>query len=337
MTAEAIRTIGVRDLDRAAKRSALAREFLVSNGLGGYSSGTIGGVPARRYHALLVAGLPPPFGRRVLLVDFVAEVTLPSGGRVSLCDEDGGLLCDFRLEDGLPVWRYEHAAFALEKRIVMPHAQNTVHVIYQLLRGGARLALDFAVVVHNRPHDAPVNTQLPGSFVLGPPSGVTRSRCSTCRSCVFGCSVARPGSRSVAATCPRSRTDGRRRAATSRVARRFAIGQAFAVVAGDAPVVLIASAEPWDVITALEPSAALEAEHERRMRLVGGRSTRRERASAPSSFWPRINSSSSPCRGRSRIPPVALGRPGLCPSHPASPASTGCACSSLEHKSECRY
>ena len=166
MTAEAIRTIGVRDLDRAAKRSALAREFLVTNGLGGYSSGTIGGVPARRYHALLVAGLPPPFGRRVLLVDFVAEVTLPSGGRVSLCDEDGGPLCDFRLEDGLPVWRYEHEAFELEKRIVMPHAQNTVHVIYRLLRGGARLALDFAVVVHNRSHDAPVDTPLPGAFVL---------------------------------------------------------------------------------------------------------------------------------------------------------------------------
>src|ERR1051325_312882 len=101
MTAEAIRTIGVRDLDLGAKREALAREWLVTNGLGGYASGTIGGAPARRYHALLVAGLPPPFGRRVLLVDFVGEVTLPSD-RVSLCEEAGGLIRDFRLEDGLP-------------------------------------------------------------------------------------------------------------------------------------------------------------------------------------------------------------------------------------------
>src|SRR5262245_62501057 len=110
MTAEAVRTIGVRDLDLGAKREALAREWLVTNGLGGYASGTIGGVPTRRYHALLVAGLPPPFGRQALLVDLVAEVTLPSGVRVPLCDPDGALLCDFRLEGGLPIWRYVHEA-----------------------------------------------------------------------------------------------------------------------------------------------------------------------------------------------------------------------------------
>jgi hypothetical protein len=269
MTAEAIRTIGVRDLDRAAKRSALAREFLVSNGLGGYSSGTIGGVPARRYHALLVAGLPPPFGRRVLLVDFVAEVTLPSGGRVSLCDEDGGLLCDFRLEDGLPVWRYEHEAFVLEKRIVMPHAQNTVHVIYQLLRGGARLALDFAVVVHNRPHDAPVNTQLPGPFVLGATQWgyeISVLDLPQLRLRVLGREARLEERRR---DLPEITYGWEKARGYEPYGTRFAIGQAFAVVARDAPVALIASAEPWDVITALEPSAALGTEHERRMRLLG--------------------------------------------------------------------
>jgi len=92
-------------------------------------------VPTRRYHALLVAGLPPPFGRQLLLVDLVAEVTLPGGMRVPLCDPAGGLLCDFRLEGGLPIWRYVHEAFELEKRIVIPHAQNTVHVVYRLLGG----------------------------------------------------------------------------------------------------------------------------------------------------------------------------------------------------------
>src|SRR5215471_5478326 len=137
MTTDAIRSIVIRDLDLAGKREALAREWLVTNGLGGYASGTIGGVPTRRYHALLVAGLPPPFGRQVLLVDLVAEVTLPSGTRVPLCGPDGGLLCDFRLEDGLPIWRYAHESFELERRIVMPHAQNTVHVVYRLLSGTA--------------------------------------------------------------------------------------------------------------------------------------------------------------------------------------------------------
>ena len=67
MTAEAIRTIGIRDLDHAAKRATLAREFLVTNGLGGYASGTLGGLLTRRYHTLLTAALPAPLGRVVLV------------------------------------------------------------------------------------------------------------------------------------------------------------------------------------------------------------------------------------------------------------------------------
>jgi glycogen debranching enzyme len=187
---------------------------------------------------------------------------------VSLCDEDGGLLCDFRLEDGLPVWRYEHEAFVLEKRIVMPHAQNTVHVIYQL-RGGARLALDFAVVVHNRPHDAPVNTQLPGPFVLGATQWgyeISVLDLPQLRLRVLGREARLEERRR---DLPEITYGWEKARGYEPRGTRFAIGQAFAVVARDAPVALIASAEPWDVITALEPSAALGTEHERRMRLLG--------------------------------------------------------------------
>ena len=45
----------------------VAREWLVTNGLGGYSSGSVAGVATRRYHGVLVAALPNPFGRVVLL------------------------------------------------------------------------------------------------------------------------------------------------------------------------------------------------------------------------------------------------------------------------------
>jgi hypothetical protein len=41
----------------------LADEWLVTNGLGGYAAGTVGGVLTRRYHGLLVAALPAPWGR----------------------------------------------------------------------------------------------------------------------------------------------------------------------------------------------------------------------------------------------------------------------------------
>ena len=45
----------------------LDREWLVTNGLGGYASGTVAGVPTRRYHGLLIAALPAPLGRMVML------------------------------------------------------------------------------------------------------------------------------------------------------------------------------------------------------------------------------------------------------------------------------
>ena len=45
----------------------LSREWLVTNGLGGYAAGTVGGVLTRRYHALLIAALPAPLGRIVML------------------------------------------------------------------------------------------------------------------------------------------------------------------------------------------------------------------------------------------------------------------------------
>ena len=269
MTADAVRIVAFHDLDLAAKREALAREWLVTNGLGGYASGTVGGVPTRRYHALLVAGLPPPFGRRLLLVDFVAQVTLPTGMRVPLRDPDGGLLREFRLEQGLPIWRYAHEAFELEKRIVMPHAQNTVHVVYRLLRGAGSLALDFAVAVHNRSHDAPVNTPLPAPLVLTPMGSgdeISADDLPRLRLRVLG-----GGARLV-----EHRRDLHEITYAWEKARGYeahgtpwSIADAAAVVTQDEPVALIASTETWDVITALDPDAALQAERERRARLIG--------------------------------------------------------------------
>src|SRR5215475_9296462 len=46
--------------------SASSREWLVTNGIGGYASGTISGALTRRYHGLLVAALKPPLDRRLL-------------------------------------------------------------------------------------------------------------------------------------------------------------------------------------------------------------------------------------------------------------------------------
>ena len=111
----------IRRLDRPRERHDLERlldrEWLVTNGLGGYAGGSVAGVLTRRYHGLLVAALPAPFGRTVMLNHLAEEVT-PADGTPS-CSLAGiehaeGLspldsaasLEEFALEDGLPVWRY---------------------------------------------------------------------------------------------------------------------------------------------------------------------------------------------------------------------------------------
>src|SRR6266542_1388280 len=101
--------------DRAKKAEVLlTHEWLVANGLGGYASGTLAGVASRRYHSLLIAALPAPLGRQVMLNHLSEMVRLPSGKtflfggeeRANALDLHGAEhLTEFRLEHGLPVWR----------------------------------------------------------------------------------------------------------------------------------------------------------------------------------------------------------------------------------------
>src|SRR5262245_22128242 len=123
----------------------VTREWLVTNGLGGYASGTIAGVASRRYHGLLVAALQAPLGRRMMFNHLSELIRLPDGTTGLLGGEErfggildlpgAGYLTEFRLERGLPVWRYELDGTILEKRILLLHRQNTVHVRYSFLAG----------------------------------------------------------------------------------------------------------------------------------------------------------------------------------------------------------
>src|SRR5438105_15620970 len=68
--------------------SLLTREWLVTNGLGGYASSTIAGVVSRRYHGLLIAALPAPLGRRVMLNHLSELLRLPDQTKVFLGGEE---------------------------------------------------------------------------------------------------------------------------------------------------------------------------------------------------------------------------------------------------------
>src|SRR6187551_827598 len=79
-------------------------EWLVTNGLGGYASGTVSGAMTRRYHGLLIGAFPAPLGRMLLLSDLNEEVHFPNGRCVHLSTryndsvEPTARLIEFRLE-----------------------------------------------------------------------------------------------------------------------------------------------------------------------------------------------------------------------------------------------
>jgi predicted glycogen debranching enzyme len=120
-------------------REATAREWLETNGLGGFASSTVAGLHTRRYHGLLVAATRPPVGRTVLLSKL--EETLVVGGRrfeLSANQYPGvvhpqghQLMSRFRL-DPFPIFTYRVEGFEFEKSVVMLHGENTTCVRYAL-------------------------------------------------------------------------------------------------------------------------------------------------------------------------------------------------------------
>ena len=118
------------------------REWLVTNGIGGFASSTIAGCNTRRYHALLCAATRPPLGRMVLVNK--ADETLTVGEHTFElgCNQYPGtlspvgfqFLTEFEREP-LPTWTFEVPGATIQKMIWMPHSQNTTVVRYELLGG----------------------------------------------------------------------------------------------------------------------------------------------------------------------------------------------------------
>jgi predicted glycogen debranching enzyme len=142
------------DLDAAEKR-----EWLVTNGLGGFASGTIAGTATRRYHGLLVAALEPPAARTMLVAGLDesaryldASYSLATNRWASGFVSPSGYLQTeaFYLEGTKPVWRFALADALLEKRVWMRQGENTTYVQYTLLRAGGPVQLDGKVLVTYR-------------------------------------------------------------------------------------------------------------------------------------------------------------------------------------------
>ncbi len=138
---------------------AEAREWLVTNGIGGFASGTAAGTCTRRYHGLLMAALEPP-ASRTLLVAGLDETANYAGHHFPLATNrwlsgfvspQGYLQMEsFHLEGTKPVWRYALADALLEKRVWMQQGMNTTYVEYTLTRANAPVELEGKILVTYR-------------------------------------------------------------------------------------------------------------------------------------------------------------------------------------------
>jgi predicted glycogen debranching enzyme len=154
--------------------AASSREWLETNGIGGFASATISGINTRRYHGLLVAAVRPPVGRAVLLSKF--EEILNVGGesfQLSANQYPGAIypqgfkyLKKFRL-DPFPVWTFEVTGIEIEKTIFMAHGENTTVIQYRIegQKPDGKIALELKPLLafrdyHHLGHERVINTQL---------------------------------------------------------------------------------------------------------------------------------------------------------------------------------
>ena len=139
--------------------SAESREWLVTNGIGGYAFGTIAGHQTRCYHGLLVAALEPPMGRTLLLAK-LDETVQYGAQRFELATNrwvGGAVVPDgfrhierFHLEGTIPVWTFALADALIEKRVFMQPGANTTYVLYRLVRASAPIEISIKALADYR-------------------------------------------------------------------------------------------------------------------------------------------------------------------------------------------
>ncbi len=141
--------------------SGLNREWIITNGIGGYGMGALIGARTRHYHGLLVAALEPPLGRVVTVAQLLEAVKQPDGSNTYLHTQEWGggtvdplgytKLESFTLEGTVPTWRYDLKGATIIKRVWMKHGENTTFVTYTLTHGGP-VALEVKPLCTSRDH-----------------------------------------------------------------------------------------------------------------------------------------------------------------------------------------
>ena len=142
--------------EKLSLEEGLKKEWLITNGIGGYSSSTILGANTRKYHGLLVAPLMPPGNRQVILSKLDESIEI-EGKNYNLYTN----VCKDFISDGyknlvsfekeyIPIFTYQVEDVSIKKFICMEHGKNTVSVFYYIKNGEKKSKLTLAPVVNFR-------------------------------------------------------------------------------------------------------------------------------------------------------------------------------------------
>ncbi|CRX37670.1 amylo-alpha-1,6-glucosidase [Estrella lausannensis] len=135
------------------------REWLVTNGIGGFASGTVSGILRRRYHGLLIAALNPPHERTLLASKLEEEVSY-EGSDYPLSSNRWGSqeisprgfihIESFFLDGLIPTWIFAVGDALIEKKIWMEPGRNTTYVRYQIKRASSQVLMKIKSLVNYR-------------------------------------------------------------------------------------------------------------------------------------------------------------------------------------------
>lgn len=134
----------------------LTKEWLLTNGLGGYSSSTVIGTNTRKYHGLLVAPLTPPARRHVILSKVDESITIDNSKYILYTNVGKQYISEgfqnqisFRKEY-IPIFTYKVKDVIITKMICMEYGKNTVGIYYKIKNGTRKSKLELAPIVNFR-------------------------------------------------------------------------------------------------------------------------------------------------------------------------------------------
>lgn len=143
------------EIDENVKK-ALKRDWIITNGIGGFCSESELGCNTRKYHGLLVAPLTPP-ARRFLVLSKLDESVEIDGNKYNLftniangtISEGYKYIAEFKKEY-IPIYTYKVENVIIKKFICMEYGKNTVVVYYKVKNQNSDTRLTLAPVMNFR-------------------------------------------------------------------------------------------------------------------------------------------------------------------------------------------